>query len=370
MEPRDWASGWCNFSRWGQSRAVGRRRGRRRIPAANADPAASAIRGRAPIRPSAGPGAGAKGAAALGDGGAGTGLLTSDEAVAHPVAPALAEGDGGDGRDAVADGAAAFPSSTADSDRDGVPDALDFCPGTPAGTTVDSVGCGAQERAALSMVTLTLDPHAQLPIVFQAPAADVQYTATGAVVGGSLLLETPLGEVPMFGAHVTFGYAPGTSDIVTVAGTVQVPLPHDGRFGKFSISTPALAQIGYGPGSGVTQEAGEETPIQATTKYLYFDTTGGFGVKYGSTMSIDGPGGSQRIFLDPSDPYLFAEGQVTGIPKSECCPRLRHLRPRQPRLRAQVPARHAEGDHQQGAAFQRGPPPDGARAARRPSARD
>jgi hypothetical protein len=222
--------------------------------------------------------------------------------------------DGG----ALAASDTAFPSSTADTDGDGVPDARDFCPATPAGTAVDSVGCAADERASLSIVTITLDPHAKIPIVFKAPGADVQYLAAGLLVTGSMLLETALGEVPIFGTRATFGYAPGTTDVVTVGGTTQVPLPHDGAFSKFSIGNPATAQIGYGPGSGVTQnpqDEGDETPIDPTTNYLYFDTAGGFGIKLGSAMSIEGPGGSQRVFLDPSDPFVFANGEVSGIPK-------------------------------------------------------
>ena len=229
--------------------------------------------------------------------------------------PTLRRPDAGAVRSPPAD--VVVPTSTAptaDTDGDGVSDALDFCPGTPAGAAVDSVGCSADQRAALSMVTITLDPHSKLPIVFKASASDVAYIATGIVVNGKMLLETALGEVPIFGTRATFGYAPGTSDVVTVAGTTQVPLPHDGRFGKFSIATPSLAQMGYGPGSGVTQEEGDETPIEPTTNYLYFDTTGGFGIEYGA-MSIDGPGGSQRIFIDPSDPFFFENGEVSGIPK-------------------------------------------------------
>ena len=250
------------------------------------------------------------------DGGTATGPTSSPyDAVRNQNGPGTVTPDGDPDAGAVhsADDVS-FPSSTADTDGDGVSDALDFCPGTPAGAAVDSVGCSADQRAALSMVTITLDPHSKLPIVFEASASDVAYIATGIVVTGKMLLETPLGEVPIFGTRAAFGYAPGTSDVVTLGGTAEVPLPHDGKFSRFSIGNPAVAQLGYGPGSGVTQEEGDEAPIQATTNYLYFDTAGGFGVKL-ATLSIDGPGGSQRVFLDPSDPFVFANGEVSGIPK-------------------------------------------------------
>ena len=218
-------------------------------------------------------------------------------------------GEGGEtmnGRQYAAD----LPAAGADTDGDGVPDTNDFCPGTAPGAAVDGNGCSSDQNADLSLTTITLDPQGS-PLTFHARKSDVTSVAGGLAVSGSLLLDTPIGQITLLGADVAFRYAANSTDVATWDGTVQVPLPRMKQFAAFGIAQPATAHVGYDFGSAIK---GDGDPLALDTKYLYFDTAAGFSLAFGNA-SIKGPGGGQRIFLDPSDPFFYIHGEVSGVPK-------------------------------------------------------
>jgi hypothetical protein len=98
---------------------------------------------------------------------------------------------------------------TADGDRDGVADDLDRCPEFTAGAIVGPNGCAPQEQQSADLVTIQLGsgPNALILRTFSANVGSDYWTENGVRgfnVKGTLLIASPLGDIPMYEADVLF----------------------------------------------------------------------------------------------------------------------------------------------------------------------
>lgn len=257
--------------------------------------------------------------------------------------------------------------SDADADADGRPDTVDLCPDTPTGTRVGSDGCGALDdgdhdglasgedicagtapgaevdgfgcsqaqreqgigsriasgskeliehppetgTVTNGYVALVLDRNTSRPFVFHTFASNVTPTDDGYAVKGALLLATPLGELPIANASVTFAYgADESAGLQTVRGDASVPFPSFGAARGFTADDLVSATLGFDSGANL---ADLDAPLNDDRHYLFFHFAAGVAVHDGPlTLSLPG-GEDATLVLDPFDPFVFASGSLLGL---------------------------------------------------------
>jgi hypothetical protein len=242
---------------------------------------------------------------------------------AHGVAPGASTG-----YDSVKNGTAT------DTDGDGVADDRDLSPATPKGTPVDSDGVpvasgtapstwGAEKASAVEVpvsgtveangfMDIVLDPKAKFPLVFRTLARNVQTITNGFHVNGTLVLATPVGNVPIFEADATFEHGASSTDIEKLTGRARVAFTDFGT-DNFKIDAP-YAELGYDVGANL-KKIEVNAPLTDDRKYLYFEFSDKLGIEAGP-LSISAPGGqSHTVVLDASDPYFFVRADLGGLGK-------------------------------------------------------
>lgn len=183
------------------------------------------------------------------------------------------EGDGGGGGDGGGSGDAGC-GDACDQDGDGVPDASDQCPDTPAGSVVNQVGC------ADSQVTPTLAP--------EFPPYGLTWTPTGELgrAGGLTWTYTGIQRADRFHIYWVVCDDPATPCGLSLDGPIDVAAEH----WQFSAGGSDLI-------------AGR----------LYFTLATGIALADGSTRPLSGRL-TVRI-VDASDaPLRFAELATLGVP--------------------------------------------------------
>jgi len=254
--------------------------------------------------------------------------------------------------------------ATDDGDRDGLKSGDDVCAGTAPGAEVDAFGCSKAQReqgigssvtggsgepredgtgtpnmmgapagssaastAAESKgliehppetgtvtngyVALVLDRNTSRPFVFHTFASNVTKTDAGFDVHGALLLATPLGQLPIANASVTFAYgADASAGLETVRGDANVPFPSLGAAQGFSADDLVSASLGFDSGENLADLG---APLNDDRKYLFFQFAAGVSVHNGPlTLSLPG-GEDATLVLDPFDPFVFASGSLLGL---------------------------------------------------------
>jgi len=259
-----------------------------------------------------------------------------------------------------------------DGDHDGLTTGEDLCAGTAAGAKVDAFGCSAEQRdaglgagilygpqneldrpandsassgstesssgdvatgtgttstaeesAAIirnppatgtvtnGYVALVIDQDSSRPFVFHTFGSNVSQTDEGFAVHGALLLATPLGELPIANASVTFAYGADRSQgLKTVRGDASVPFPSFGAAQGFTADDLVSASLGFDSGKNL---ASLDAPLNDDRHYLFFHLTAGVSLSSGPlSLSLPG-GGDATLVLDPFDPFVFARGSLLGL---------------------------------------------------------
>jgi hypothetical protein len=154
------------------------------------------------------------------------------------------------------------PPPPTDTDGDGVPDSSDLCPGTPAGTTVDSTGC---------------------PVVTPPPSAVVDDCSGGAVVSAA---PSTLASAVASSTRVIVNAAPGNyGGLTRYPGTTQACV---------KIKCTVAAKTGNGENSGGCRALGQWTfgnVRNLTVEGFHFVTGDDYGLSfYNESPIITGMG--------------------------------------------------------------------------------
>ena len=206
---------------------------------------------------------------------------------------------------------------SADADRDGVADDLDRCPSSAAHAIVGPDGCAPAQSRTADFVTIQLGsgPNA---LVLRTSRANVgsEFWTEGGVWGfnvkGTLLIASPLGDIPMYEADVLFEYGQSKlAGIQRLRGRAQVPFPTLGPLAGAEIKRAAMAELGLDYGRNLAYLA---APLLAERQYLFFNFDAGLEVDAGA-LQFKAPGGVQTTFLlDPLDPFFYFRGEMPELP--------------------------------------------------------
>ena len=196
-------------------------------------------------------------------------------------------------------------------------------PGTGNGTASAGSTSTAEEAKALiahppatgtmtnGYVALVIDQDSSRPFVFHTFGSNVTQTSDGFAVRGALLLATPLGELPIANASVTFAYGTERSQgLKTVRGDAAVPFPSFGAAQGFTAEDLVSASLGFDSGENL---ASLGAPLNDDRHYLFFQLNEGVSIANGPlTFSLPG-GNDATLVLDPFDPFVFASGSLLGL---------------------------------------------------------
>ena len=94
-----------------------------------------------------------------------------------------------------------------------------------------------------TQVLALFPPGKTTPINFEAERSNVMSLATGYMVVGDVSLVTPIGKIPLVGADLFFGFAPGTQQIQSLRGQAYVPSPFTSA--NATIPSPVVAEVGF-----------------------------------------------------------------------------------------------------------------------------
>ena len=201
----------------------------------------------------------------------------------------------------------------ADDDGDGIENALDLCPASVGAAGVNGAGCAPQD--AVDDTDFRIIEIGQIRLKARQSNVEDLFTGqlqSGLHVTGSLLLETPLGDMALLEADLIFEYGAGgpVSGIERLRGTAQVPFPAMGILEGAEIGTPVVADVGLDYGSNL---ATLQAPLQDDRQYLFFHFNAGFEASAGP-IGFQAPGGQSVTFvLDPQDPFFFLTGSLPGL---------------------------------------------------------
>ena len=200
----------------------------------------------------------------------------------------------------------------ADDDGDGVENRIDLCPGTVSDILPENNGCAAGDIintegfVEIDLELMKFKAHQKNVVSYQENGIEL-----GLQVSGTILLETPLGVMPIYETDLIFEYGAGPlAGIEMVHGTAQVPFPTVGILEALEISKPVQASIGYDYGSNLVDLG---APLNDNQRYLFFDFSSGLEASIGP-LSFEAPVGKSVTFvLDPFDPFFFLDGDLPGF---------------------------------------------------------
>ncbi len=202
----------------------------------------------------------------------------------------------------------------ADSDADGVPDIMDFCPESTG--RVDHDGCGEgqmSDPAAAGMETFIIGAADDVPVVLRSHASTVSEAAQGFGVDGTLLMETPLGHMAISDAAVDLvgDAASGAhNQLVDMVGSANVSLPDMGVLEDIAIDDLVQAQVGFGYGRDLDHL---DAPLVDERLYMYFDFDAGMSTSLGPIDFSIPQGAEATVVIDAADPSFYARGSVSGL---------------------------------------------------------
>ena len=203
-----------------------------------------------------------------------------------------------------------------DSDGDGIPEDQDLCPDTEFGPNSD--GCDVHQvdedgnplvDAAAFRVFL-FDGGADSAIAMRTLGANVVENGMAFEIRGTVLVDTPLGHVPLFEAELSLHTTDGNPlHIDRVTGRAAVPLPDLGVLAGLEVEDLVSAEIGLDYGVNLEHL---EAPLQKDRRYLYFDFSAGLSASLGP-ISMSAGGASATVVLDPADPMFYVSGGLLGL---------------------------------------------------------
>lgn len=205
-----------------------------------------------------------------------------------------------------------------DADLDTIADGLDFCPDTAPAANVDEWGCSSSQDIASSgqLRRIEINPtDAALPITMLALASNVDDRLISECVlevNGDVILETPLGNIPVFETGLLFECDAGGGSLAIrrVRGSAQVPFPDVGFLAGAQIENPVQAELGLDTGANL---AFLEAPLNEARHYLFFRFFGGFSASAGP-ISFATPFNKEAVIvLDPTDPFFYMRGDLPGL---------------------------------------------------------
>ncbi len=147
---------------------------------------------------------------------------------------------------------------SADHDRDGVPNDLDRCPASASGEIVGPNGCAPGQEQSADFVTIQLGsgPKALELRTLRVNVGTDFWTDNGAwgfQVKGTLLIASPLGDIPMYESDVLFEYGESKlGGVQRVRGRAQVPFPTYGPLAGAQIKRAAMAEVGLDYGRNLS----------------------------------------------------------------------------------------------------------------------
>ena len=160
-------------------------------------------------------------------------------------------------------------------------------------------------------VELVVGASSRFPLVFRVGARDVEATAAGYRVSGSITLDTPAGRLPLTRADLEFVWASDRSKgLERLSGTIDLPVPSLGALSGFTSTEPVRAAVGYELGADLTDL---DAPLLPERRYLVFDFASGNASSAGPVSFSSPAGRSGTLVLDPSDPSFFVTGDFMGL---------------------------------------------------------
>lgn len=230
-----------------------------------------------------------------------------------------------------------------DEDEDGVTDEEDFCQNTPREDTVGAFGCTVSDDPA--EIAEQIDDLIEQGLVetFQMSTGGSGETGTGSSgetggfatdisfkafsfnieelgegcnihVTGTLMLDTPLGDLPMYNTDVCLKYGDTAFGFEYFYGTADITLPSLGILTDLvPIEGPYSAEVGLESGTAIMEKELVDLDLNPDQYYYYFIAAGGLSAEAGP-LSIETPLNSDITFLlDTSDPFFFFQGNLAGL---------------------------------------------------------
>lgn len=205
----------------------------------------------------------------------------------------------------------------ADDDGDGISNEMDRCPASAAGARVGPKGCAPQASQAIEFETIRLGSGPDALVLRSHPNnVGAEFWTENGVWGfrveGTVLIASPLGDIPMYEASVLFEYGQDKQEgVQRIRGRAQVPFPALGPLAGAEIKQAAMAEVGLDAGRNL---ADLNAPLIDDRQYLFFRFDSGFEATAGP-LAFKAPAGVDTTFvLDPRDPFFYFRGEMPKLP--------------------------------------------------------